>query len=67
MSVPNGLSPLSNEVADLAERALRAFGGDSVTREQAAMLLTMWRYRRDLTPADMTAVLVRFPSIDQEA
>jgi hypothetical protein len=55
-----------NELADVAERALRAFGGD-VTREQAAMLLTMWKYGADLSPADTTAVLDRFRSVDTMA
>ena len=32
-------------IIDVAERALRAFGGETLAREQAAMLLTMWRYR----------------------
>lgn len=50
-------------VVDLAETALRAFGG-ALTREQAALLLTMWRYRGDLTTADRTAALARFPSGD---
>lgn len=52
-----------DEIVDVAERALRAFGGD-VTREQAAMLLVSWKYSRDLTPADRTAVLDRFRSVD---
>ncbi|GAA1028031.1 hypothetical protein GCM10009557_11580 [Virgisporangium ochraceum] len=55
---------MQGELTDVAERALRAFGGD-VTRPQAALLLTMWRYVRDLTPADMAAVLGRFPSADR--
>ena len=53
------------EIADVAEAALRAFGGGEVTREQAAMLLTMWAYRDSLLPPDVTAVLARFPSVDQ--
>lgn len=47
-------------VIDMAERALQAFGGDTLTRPQAALLLTMWRYRDALTPADTSAVLARF-------
>jgi hypothetical protein len=57
------VTSIQDELADVAERALRAFGGE-VTREQAAMLLTMWRYAGDLTPADRTAVLDRFRSVD---
>jgi hypothetical protein len=48
-------------IIDVAERALRAFGGD-LTRPQDALLLTMWRYRADLNPADTSAVLHRFPN-----
>lgn len=47
------------EIVDLAERALRAFGG-SLTREQAASLLPMWMYYRDLSPGDRAAVVARF-------
>jgi hypothetical protein len=55
---------MADELIDVAERALRAFGGDP-SREQAAVLLTMWRYGTDLTPADRTAVLARFRSVDE--
>lgn len=51
-------------VIDVAERALRAFGGDTLTRPQAALLLTMWRYRPDLNTTDTSAVLRRFPTGD---
>lgn len=54
-------------IVDVAERALCLFGGRAVTREQAAMLLTMWRYRGDLHPADVTAVLDRFPTTDSHS
>ena len=54
---------MQTELADLAERALRAFGGD-LSRESAAVLLTMWRYGHDLTPADRSAVLGRFRAVD---
>lgn len=53
-----------DEVVDVAERALRAFGGE-LTREQAAMLLTMWKYQSDLTGDDRAAVLGRFRSVDE--
>lgn len=48
------------DVIDLAERALRCFARD-LTREQAAVLLTMWTYYDSLTSADRHAVLERFP------
>lgn len=51
-------------VIDVAENALRAFGGN-LTRPQAALLITMWKYRSDLTPADTSAVLSRFPTGDR--
>lgn len=60
------MTSIQDDLADVAERALRVFGGD-LTREQAAMLLTMWRYGCDLTPADTAAVLGRFASVDAAA
>ena len=53
-------------IVDVAITALRSFGGDSLTRERAAMVLTMWRYYKDLTPEDVAAVLRRFPSGDDQ-
>jgi hypothetical protein len=57
---------MTSEITDLAERALRSFGGE-LTREQAALLLTMWRYSHDLTETERAEVLDRFPSVDQRA
>lgn len=58
------MTSIQDDLADIAERALRAFGGE-VTREQAAMLLTMWKYQADLTGADRATVLGRFRSVDE--
>jgi hypothetical protein len=43
---------------DIAERALRTYG--DLTREQAAKILPLWRYYRDLTPGERGEVLNRF-------
>jgi hypothetical protein len=48
-------------VIDVAERALKAFGGD-LSRERASILLRSWKYRDDLTDADRAALLDRFPT-----
>lgn len=53
-------------IADVAYRALTAFGGD-LTRDQAAALLPMWRYATDLTEQDRTMLLRRFPLTDRFA
>lgn len=67
MIVPDGLPAhlrrrdVTDETVDVALRALVAFAG-VVTREEAAALLSSWRYYRDLTLTDRAAVLDRFPA-----
>jgi hypothetical protein len=46
-------------IVDLAERALRTFGGD-LGREVAASLLTMWHHYPKLTSTEVDMVLARF-------
>lgn len=46
-------------LVDAAVSTLRLFG-DDVTRSDAAVLLSMWSRRRELSPADRLAVLDAF-------
>jgi hypothetical protein len=55
---PQSLIP-DHLLVDIAYRALCAFGRD-LTRETAATLLDLWRYREDLSPAVFAAVIERF-------
>jgi hypothetical protein len=48
-------------LAEVAYQPLRAFGGSSLTKGQARMLLLTWRHRDELTDEDTFAVLDRFP------
>lgn len=45
---------------DLAEHALRGFGGADISRRRATELLPFWAGRFGLTDADETEVLARF-------
>ena len=45
--------------------ALLAFG--DLTREQAAILLPMWRHAGDLSAEDFEAVIARFPVAAEDA
>lgn len=58
---------MNSDVVDMAHRALSAFGGADLTRDTAAALLSMWIYSGDLTDADRTAVIRRFPAHDSFA
>lgn len=53
-----GRVPVNALMVERAVRALRAFG--DLSREEAARVLPLWRYRQSLTDAEVAAVLARF-------
>lgn len=50
-----------NLVIGTAVAVLREFGGPRLSRTQARALLPMWRHFPDVAPADLVAILRRFP------
>lgn len=56
----------ASEIVRAAVGALAAFGGE-LTFGEARQLLPLWRYFRDLTEAECTAVLARFPRVCGDA
>lgn len=51
---------VDRDVVEHAYRALTVFGAD-LNRTTARLLLSLWRYRDSLQPADVDAVVERFP------
>jgi hypothetical protein len=56
-----GIGPLTH-AGDRLERALRAFGGDELCREDASALLRLWKHVPYLRFRDRQFTLDRFPS-----
>jgi hypothetical protein len=48
----------------VAVEALRHFAGEELNRNNAALLLSMWRHRRTLDEVGRHAVLEHFPPIE---
>lgn len=53
-------TPYATSAVDAAEQALRHFG-DDLTREQAEVLLSMWKHTPALSRREVEALLARFP------
>ena len=58
---------LNTTRVDEAEAALRAFEGEPLSRESAAVLLSMWAGAKQLTRGERIRVLRRFPLGQQRA
>jgi hypothetical protein len=53
-----------NPILDIIEARLRGFGGSDLNRTDAAQLLGLFRHAAELTVAERSAVLLRFPVAD---
>jgi hypothetical protein len=58
------VSNVQGSLVAVAVEALRHFAGDELNRNNAALLLSMWRHRRTLDEVSRHAVLEHFPPID---
>lgn len=47
---------------DVAEQAVRTFGGDSLTRREVRVLLEYWKSSPSLSSREVEALLSRFPT-----
>ena len=59
--------PMSGTVSDIvddAEEALRLFAGSDIDQSTVRVLLPMWRHFTGISPAEMMAIISRFPARD---
>lgn len=55
-TVPSGVPAVTAAIA-----AIRAFGGEYLTRIEANELLDLWRHRADFSQTEVNEVLAHFP------